>query len=251
MNEAQLTRIAAYLDGELSSEDLERFERDMASDTSLAAQVAEWRDNDASIKDAFPLQAMANDPLAALILAKTEPAKAPPQVASIEVARERRDRRRFDWRWTGAIAASLLGVVGVSQWTRSADRGASGNDPILVAMASTPSGRTVTVTGGIRVSPILTVPTRDGYCREFVLEKQSVRNDAVACRDDGGWQMKLSTPSAAAPDGGGYATAGGGGSPAIDDLYRKLGAGDPLDPASENEAIARGWKARPNGDAEK
>jgi hypothetical protein len=250
MTEAQLTRIAAYLDGELSREDLERFESEMALDAALAAQVAEWRANDASIRDEVPASAIADDPLAALILARREPLASSANVVSLAAARERRERGRFDWRWTGAIAASLVAVVGVAQWTRSPDRGASG-DPVLVAMASTPSGRTVTVASGVSVSPILTVPTRDGYCREFVLEKQGVRNDAVACRDDGGWHMKLSTPSAAAPDEGGYATAGGGGSSALDNLYRTLGAGDPLDPASEQEAIARGWKARARGDVQK
>lgn len=242
MNDEDMARIAAYLDGELAEDARQAFERKMAADPQLASTVAEWRENDATLRAAFPEPETPNDPLAALIMSRQAPAVAESNVVHLSDVRARRTGSGVDWRWTGAIAASVLAMVGVAGWVRSSDPGAAPADPVMVALASTPSGQTTTTRTGTRVTPLLTVATRDGYCREFTVETAQARRTAVACSADGAWRIQRSGPASANPEHSGYATAAGADPAVLDALYRKLGAGDPLAPDAERAAMAKGWR---------
>jgi hypothetical protein len=242
MTDDRSNDIARWLDGDMSTEEARAFEAVMEIDPALMQQIETWQRNDNTLREAFPEQpASAN--LVSLI--DNHPAlKQKSEVVDFAAARERRDAtkpRRTDWRWMGAIAATLVVAVGIS--TQSNLFSPAASDPVAIALAGTPSGSSVRTTKGDLLTPVLTVPVRGGYCREFVLQGSTGAQDGIACNiDKAGWTVKHLQPGSGAADPHGYEQAGGDDRNAFDAIYRALDARDPLDTAGERAAIARGWK---------
>jgi hypothetical protein len=234
--------IARWLDGDMSPEEAKMFEADLDIDPALLAQIEAWQGNDAALRTAFVEQPV---PDALVALVENHPAfRRDDNVVDFTAARAKRETakpRGIDWRWVGAIAATLVVAVGVGSQTGVF--APTVDNPVLVALASTPSGTQVALAKSDRITPTLTVPVREGYCREFKLEGPAGPRDGLACRTgDEGWQLKQLIKGAAASGGDGYQQAGGEDHAAFDSVYRALGAGDPLDAAQEKAAITKRWK---------
>lgn len=234
--------IARWLDGDMSPDEAKMFEAEMDADPALLAQIEAWQGNDAALRAAFVEQPV---PDALVALVDNHPAfRRDDNVVDFTAAHAKRETvrpRAIDWRWVGAIAATLVVAVGVGSQTGVF--APTGDDPVLVALASTPSGTAVALAKGNRLTPTLTVPVRDGYCREFRIEGPAGPRDGLACRTGGkDWQIKQLTKGSAASGGDGYQQAGGEDRVAFDAVYRALGAGDPLDATQENAAIAKRWQ---------
>lgn len=211
-------RVAAYVDGELSSQEAIAFENEMATDSHLADAVAQQR--------------RLRDRLAAFY----DPVLKAPLPARLEMtASAANDPPRRSWtlpQW-GAVAASLaLGVIGGRALIPDPD-------PLGVApkIARALDHQLAADAGPVRVG--ITFRTADGrYCRTFVSASDDLAG--LACRGSSGWSAQTATvwtpPVRAA-----YRTAAAETPPAVLAAVDALMAGEPLDAAAERVARNRGW----------
>lgn len=235
-------RISLYLDGGMDGGARERFEREMAARPELAEAVAQWRSNDERLRSAFDLP-MPEGLAARLGL---EAAAAPKVVDLASARQEREQRRRIPARWGwaggGALAAGLVAAV-----TLGLGGGGPGADPYAseqfqVAMQTLPSSRPAQLAGGRVLTPTLSFADGSGrFCREFAVTGDEPQI-GIACRTGGRWTVE-GVAAGAAPGGdpSEIRTAAGEGE-ALDPVYDRLRAGDPLDPDRELQLIVRGWK---------
>lgn len=235
-------RIAAFIDGALDDAEMVAFEADMAGDPALAEEVARLMANDDLLRDAF--RAPAEQPVDAALLARmglAEPAAtvipitAPERVAANDNPSV---LRRWQIPLTGAIAAALALTVGLSLQ----DKAASGLT-LEQALDGTASGQFAALDTGDRLAPSLSFRAGDGrYCREYAIGQGYGGTTGIACRGSSGWKVEGVQGGAAGPAAGGaIVPAGGAGSGALDAIYARLQAGDPLAADQEQALINRRW----------
>lgn len=226
MTQSREERLAAWLDGELTGDDLTAFEAALAADPELAALAAEWQANDSLIAGAFaPVEQAPIDQAMLERLGLTE--KLGPQPANDNSPWWKRHALPLG----GAIAASLVAVLFVPP------RGSGdARDPLSLALDSTPSLAQANLPDGRKITPMLTAQAADGrWCREFG-DGSSV---AVACRDGkGSWIIEAKGKGAAPADNSEFAVASGADDAA---LGASLNLADPLDAAAEKALIERKW----------
>jgi hypothetical protein len=235
-------RIARFLDGAMSPEERDGFKREMERRPELALQAQQWRANDERLKAAFDL------PLPEGMAERLGLGAPAAPVIDLAAAQERRAARRLPaWTWAGgAIAASLIAALSLSLVNRGGSGDLARDAAFQVAMQQLPSSRSQPLEGGGSVTPTLSFVDGSGrFCREFALAGEDPRL-GVACRDGDGWRVEGTSPGSGQPgSSGGYRTAEGAGTAALDPIYERLHAGDPLDPARERELIGRGWQNSP------
>ena len=223
-------QLIAWIDGELSPEAAAEVVEAIERDPALAARAAAHRSLAHRMTRAF-------GPIAdeTVRLPRREPAPVI-SLAAARAARAEQARKPQRWAVPGAIAASLLVGVLVGQQTtmvaRVDDRSGALAlaKPIAQALYQQLSGDA----GPIRVS--LSFRSKDGgYCRSFA----GKHIDGVACRSDGGWQLRYAAPATNGP-GDRYRMAGD--DPAMAAVVSGLIEGDPLDAAAERKARTAGWK---------
>lgn len=229
MTQSREERLAAWLDGELTGEDLTAFEAELSTDPELAALAEEWRANDSLITGAFA--PMVEAPIDQAMLARLGLADRPaPQAANDNPPWWKRHALPLG----GAIAASLVAVLVV------APRGTSDTrDPLSLALDRTPSLAQADLPDGRKIKPMLTAQAADGrWCREFG-DGSSV---AVACRDGKGlWIIEAKGKGAAPADNTEFAVASGADDAALDAAQSRLKLADPLDAGAERALIAKKW----------
>lgn len=211
--------IAAYVDGELDAAARARFEAEMARDPSLADEVAAQRRLRARLAAAY-------DP----VLTEAVPLNL---TMAAEAANDRPARRFGPPHW-GAVAASLVAGVLVGRMALPAQDA----DPLAVRgeLAQALDRNLAADAGPIRVG--LSFRANDGrYCRTF--QNNEDRLAGLACRDDGGWQVR--TVTAWSPAATEYRTAGAETPPEILAAVEAMIAGEPLDAPAERAARDRGW----------
>lgn len=222
-------RLAAWLDGELTGNDLTAFEAELAADPELAALAAEWQANDSLIGGAFALVAEA--PIDQAMLERLGLAEKPaPQPANDNPPWWKRPALPLG----GAIAASLVAVLVVAP-----REGGDARDTFSLALDSTPSLARADLPDGRRITPMLTAQAADGrWCREFG-DGSSV---AVACRDGKGtWIIEAKGKGAAPADNSEFAVASGADDAALGAAQARLNLADPLDAAAEKALIENKW----------
>ncbi|WP_298674305.1 hypothetical protein [uncultured Sphingomonas sp.] len=223
--------IIAWVDGELDDGAAARVIAAVAQDPALAVLAERHRRIKACFAAAFD---QIGDEAVAM------PVSPPASVHSLEAARKRRDAgntaRSAPSRWAipGAIAASLL----VGLMTGYGMNGSSGladssgalalSPPIATALDQQLAGEP----GTVRIA--LSYRDRNGdLCRSFIASHIA----GVACRANGGWQLRYG--SAATASKGDYRMAG------TDDgemaFIQSVIAGEPLDRAGEVAARAKKW----------
>lgn len=224
-------RLASWLDGALSAEEMAAFEAELARDPVLAAKAAQWKANDAFIAGALaPIgEAPVDDRLLAR-LGLAEPS------AVLHAANDNPPWwRRHALPLGGAIAASVAAVIflAVPQ--------VSQRDGLSLALDTTPSLQRARLADGRMIEPTLTVRARDGrWCREF----RSAGESSLACRGSKGWTVEASAPGGGPVDGAEIGLAAGADSAGLDGAYRRIGATDPIGAEQEAMLIASGWSER-------
>lgn len=214
-------RLAAWLDGALSSEEAAAFEDELAASPELAARAESWRANDRFIADALPLAPVEPELLARMGLGTPAAANDNPPWW-----------KRHSLPLGGAIAASLAVALLLAQ------PGQPPRDEVSLALDTTPSLQQARLSDGRVIEPTLTLRAADGrWCREF----RSQGKLSLACRKDGRWTVESETAGSGPADGSDYGLAGGADSGALDAAYRRIGASDPVAAAREAELIGRGW----------
>lgn len=237
-------RIAAYLDGQMSTADLAAFEADLENDLALAEAVARFGANDGLLRAAFdaPMQEPVDNALLMRMgLGDAEVVNLPERRASKPPIPANDDTRGWvRWRWpaAGAIAAAL--VMTVMTQTGQAP---TTEQQFAQAMETLASGQSVALASGEAITPVLTFKAGDGrYCREF---SRSGANAAtgIACRGGSGWVIEAEAKGATQLDSGNQiATADGADSGKLDEAYASLKASDPVDGDTEKALIAVSWR---------
>jgi hypothetical protein len=244
-------RIGAYLDGEMPPADRAAFEAEMAADAALAADVARYRDSDAALRAAFG--DAGPDTIDHALLARLGLAEA--EVVSLDDVRRARataaaprpaPTRRWPWAAGGALAAGLaaLLVLGRAPQPMTPTDSLQQSSVFQVAMRDLPSASSAALKPGATISPRLTFVAGDGrFCREFEIAGAQAKQVGITCRAGTTWHVEtLVTGNTSAPLDGQLHTAGGDDNAALDPAYRRLGASDPVDLATEKLLISGGWK---------
>jgi len=249
-------QISLWLDHALSEEESAEFELWLESDPQFAEEVARmqesaprYRGNDATLRSALPADEPVPEALMARLgltipspAAESDREQTPSNVVDIATARTRRARLfQPQWLAAGAIAASIaLGIVMIP--------GAGVSDPFgsarfQSAMMQTPSQGVASLDDGKTVRPSLSFAAADGrWCREFGLADGKSVQTGVACKTSKGWTVEGLVDGGTTQDGyGAFRTAGGADPTALDAVYKRLGASDPLSGDQEKALIAKAW----------
>lgn len=230
MSDARDERLAAYLDGAMSPEEEALFDRELERDPELARQALQWRGNDRFIADVLARRARAVEPelLARMGLLDAE---RPAPVAAND--------NPWGWRRLVASAAALTLVLGGTMLALRPAGVTPGEDPVSLALETTPSAKAARLADGRVLTPVLTVRAADGrWCREYTLAGEA----ALACRHDGRWTTEAQGPAGRpAADSGDFAMAGGAEAPALEEAYRRIGAQEALGPEDEAALLGK-WR---------
>jgi anti-sigma-K factor RskA len=230
--------LSAYLDGELSAQDLREVRAALAIDRALAARLAALqRVNELVVRHAKALDAT---PLPAGVLELLQP-KAPQATTATIV--------QGPWqRWSRhagaqlALAASLVLALGLT--LNNLLEPAPAALPALAAYAeqldTSRSGTSMTVEQATLINRF-SFRHQDGrYCRQYQLSTATAGTENVACRSAGGWTLvaSLPVPVQATPDA--YQPASS--SAELNVLLDTMMQGAALDLDTEATLIARGWQ---------
>ena len=236
--------LSCYCDGELDEAARAAFERRLADEPALAARLARWRAQDGLAGQALDDAAAAPMPAAVLALLADRPAAEVIDLAAVRAQRQPAPvRPAFYRRWVPATAVAASLVVAVLVGKPMLTAASEAQDPVQLALSTLPSGQSGAA-GAARIAPKLSFIAGDGrWCREYDEQKGAESRTNVACRNGPHWQIEGSAPAAAgqsgADAGSGYAEAAGRDTAALDPVYARLKAGDPLSPAEEQRLIAK------------
>jgi hypothetical protein len=249
-DDEMLMRLA---DGELPAAEAEALRARIAGEPRLAERYALFATTRQALAATLAPLAAAPPPdrLVAAILAADaarppgeERADGPPGGQVVPFARPARRPRPS---WVGlAIAASvatlLAAPVGYLLGRGDAPAGfadAAGRaGPLLqAALEATPSGER-RAEGPRAVRPLATHAVPGGVCRDFLLESPDGALLGLACRDDGGWRLRLGVPL----DASEALRPAAADHPLLAAALERLGASAPLDAASEAALLRRGWR---------
>lgn len=238
------TRLAAFVDGELSPEASAEVVMHLADHPQDQAYVDELMAANEALAQAFaaPLTDPVPDRITQTIMGK------PPSAEIIPLR-----RRPSIWVGTALAASVALAVVaipGLMAPTAGGDLLAIGSvapgSDLAQTLDTLPSGTPADLGDAREVMVLATLPTEAGFCREVeVIDHSAAQIDlAIACRDAEGWavQVTLSEPLSAAGTADGFVAASGAEVQGLEPFLERLGAGAALDPASEAAAIAKGWQ---------
>lgn len=225
------TRIIAWIDGELPPEEAAEVAAAVAADPDLAALADRHRRIRARFEAAFT--PLLGDPVPL-------PRRRPARIVSLAAEREERaadikpQPRWRNWAWPGAVAASLL--IGVLIGHGAGPAGVADRADALALSAPVAQALDRQTSGDLgTVNVALSFKDHDGrFCRSFVAQYIG----GVACKADGGWQLRYAAPIDA--QHGDYRMAGS--DPASAKVIATMIAGEPLDAAGERKAIAAGWR---------
>ena len=215
-------RLLAYVDGELSGEELAKFEAEMAADPRLRDEVEKHRGLNARM-------AAARAERADLARSAAKGRKAPGPVAP----RARADLR--PWHWAailGGLAVGIAGGLGVGRYAWPTEGPVVAEGGVLTSAGDLNSALTNTLVG--QPGPITigaSFRTAKGrYCRTF--RSTPDRLAGLACRQSDGWVLQTVTVLGP-PDVTPRAVL-----TAVDGLM----VGAPLDQAAERAARTRDWQ---------
>ena len=227
--------VAAFVDGELDDLTARRIEREAATDTALAAEIARQRALKSRLAAHYaPIAEEAVPDRLRSLLAVDH------KIDTSLAARRDARRTRFGAIHWGAIAASLLlGVtIGLRPWLPAGD--VASEDGTLVAAGPLAEALDMQLAsrqpGDAAVRIGVSFQDKAGrYCRTF----ESASIDGIGCREGGGWQLERTLRGQASSD---YRQAASG------ELAASAAAmmrGDALDAAGELAAREAGWVDRP------
>ncbi len=233
--------LMAYADGELDAAERAEIERALDADPTLADRVAQHQALRSDVFAAFA--PILNEPVPPALSAAALPGK----VADLGAARAARTTpRRWSWPEWGAIAATLAVGVLTGSMIGGAGGGAvavaQGADGKLVAqgqLATALSQQLAASDGPVRIG--VSFAAKDGVlCRSFIANGTA----GLACRNGKEWQVPVMAEAAGAAAGD-YRQAGSAMPAAVLDAIDARIAGQALDAKSEQDAVQRGWQAKP------
>jgi len=238
-------RIAALVDGELSVADVATLEAAAAADPALAARIERARALRAAVAGAFA-DTLAEPAPPRLLLTIRGGA----EVVEIGQSRARRAPAPLvpaAARW-GAIAASLALAFFAGRWLMPAQAPAviAPGPRGLVADGALASGLERQLASNQPADAAVEIgvsfrATDGDYCRTFVL-RQAQPIAGLACREAGGWDVRIAARAPQLAPADSYRTAGDELSTPVLAAMDQIIQGAPLDAAGEAKARAAGWQ---------
>ena len=259
-------KLSAYLDGELSPEEMDQITDAVAASDELAARLEELGSADSWVKEQFA--EVDNQPFRAdtlALLKDPQDAQAPeasgtPETDNIVAFKPMSDTPNppkpvF---WGQAIAASIALIVGVISGMQFGPGETSGANAPVQFVGSIPQGsqlhhmletlpslQEVTLNGtSDTATAMMTFPTRNGqYCREYAHRSAGAQTRNIACRTDDGWYITASVASQPSPTAAasGFIPAGAG-DDLIDTLIVDMMTADALTSEGEAFLLENGWQ---------
>ncbi len=246
------SRLAAFVDGELSPEDAADVVMHLADHPADQAYVDDLMVLNVMIADAYdaPLHEPAPDAILATIAANDEPSSQPSKVISFPMSRLA--RKPAAWGLGGALAAGLATFV-IMYESGTGDPGRVALGPLLSDHAQTyalnelGTGQTRRFEDETEFSVTASFQTDTmGVCREFRVTRDSGRFDVgVACpaKGDGGdWVIEVVDIVGSDDTATSFTPASGAQADPIGDFLDNVGAGRMLTPEEEEAARTAGWK---------
>jgi hypothetical protein len=213
-----------YVDGELDALAAKRFEKRMAEAPEIAAAVEAHQALRTTLECGFAF--VAEEPLPERLTSLL-------QTSVVEI----HPKARFAgyWRAATAMAACLVAGVMIGQFWQPAP-GVSGAP--LVASGALAKSLDRQLAGAEAPTRVLASfrDTEGHYCRVF----QGAAISGIACHESAGWALRQTQSSS--PAGTTDYSQAGSTAPALLAAAQAMMAGDPLDPAAEQAAQARGWQ---------
>ena len=236
--------LSGYIDGALGADDRREVEEWLASDPSLAQEVARLRAHDQLLREALMAEVPEEADEETLRRFGIDPARAPTKVQASKPAND--NFGRWAWPALGAVAAAF-GLFLVVEPRRAAPP--PQQNAFAQAMEATPSLQQASLPDGSKVSPVLTFAAADGrFCREFQLKsaKSGHSREGIACRNaSGAWQtVALAARAGGIPKGDKIDVAEGADTSGLDTAYSRLGGSDPLSAEREKQLIRGHWKTQ-------
>ncbi|WP_137387775.1 anti-sigma factor [Rhodoligotrophos defluvii] len=247
--------LMAYADGQLDEKVALAIEGAMTEDPGLVARVVAFIRSRHLAREAFshtpstPVPPELEAAVRSAIAGQGQPADKPasPIPPAPPPARASAERPARHSSRKAALAASIALVIGLGLGALGGQRLEGSAEPpeqagllasldhpeILANLGTLPSGAEQSTPAGT-LRAIASFKRPDGsLCREFTVSDSQVRREAVACRDDGDWQVTFATlePTSSAE----YVPAGDDGPMAA--YLRQAGLGQPLDREAEQVAL--------------
>ena len=230
------------IDGELSPQEAERVDAAALVDPDVAARLEGMRRLRAAAREAFPVAADPRDQALARLIGEGTAAPRSPFAGLVQALADAFAPRRAAL-WGGLAAAAFVGGVLLGPYFGEADRslavGAGGAlaDARLVRVLDTRLAADGADGDGRSVG--LTFRDDEGrWCRTFRADE--ARLAGLACRQPGGWTMRVLAPTGGAP--GEVRTAGAHTPEAVLAAVDAAISGDTLDAAAEARARDSGWR---------
>lgn len=239
-------QISAYLDGAMTADEQLRFEAELAANPELSARFERWQQNDARMQSSYALDALPDGMLERLGLGEDHALNADNVIPFRAKTGAPPANDNIVW-WKrglplGAAAAAAIAAIGL--WTLAPSTDLADDPAFQTAMEKTTSGTPTALANNDKVQPILSFASAKGdFCREFAVGSGPKGKNGIACRGDRNWKVEAVVNGA--PDLGGTGeirTAAGTDVRALEHVYDRLGASDPINNEKENTLISTGWK---------
>ncbi|MGK7755329.1 MULTISPECIES: anti-sigma factor family protein [unclassified Roseovarius] len=221
--------LMALADGELDGATADDLRARIEQDPDLAARYALFAETAASLRAAFAQGAVPEHLVRAV------------RSTAITESQDRSGatvvpmRRRIAWPL--ALAASLAIGIGFG-WTlqdRFAPAGAATLEHAAAALSDVPTGQTRDVAGLGPARALASFETDQGLCRLISVQPVvSIPRRILACREAGGWTVAVSVADGS---GDGFSPASDAATEMLDLYLDTIGAGQPLDAASEAKIL--------------
>ena len=225
--------LSAFLDNELSAQEMERVRSAIAQNEDLAMRLAELSEVDLLVKqhaeqiDAMPLSKS---------LEKTLGKQTNDTVVSLSKWQKIKQASRKQLAVAAGIA--VLFTVGVASLTQQQQLNIE--QPIANALEQQLSGDKTNIDSARSLTAQLSFINSTGdFCRQYTLYQQQTQQSHIACKEHGTWQLKVSTEQKPY-DRQTYSLASN--TSALDTFIDNTIKGQPLDRTLEQQARENKWQ---------
>jgi hypothetical protein len=243
--------LSAFLDGELSEQEMESVREALADDETVSNRLASLADVDRRVAEHY--SRIDDQPMPAAVtalLAAHQTSAKQGNVVHLSTWRRAHQAVQHTLRQHAAIAAAFALVIGFGVAhifpINSFPTNNSNNDwqAVSQSLDRTASGTVATLSNGRQLKPRLTFVNQQGqYCRQFQLSDSEGVSENIACRitaaDNSAWDLAATVRLEILPDPASYQTASGGS--LLDSALDQMIRGEVFGSVQEQQLIQRQW----------
>lgn len=235
-------QLSAFLDQELSDQDMSRISEALIVDLDLADRLAKLAVTDELVKaharsiDSAPIP----DSITRLLSTNNV----------VNISWWRRAHQQI--KEHAALAASIALLLGMGFGYLIPGGSPAGStypdwEHLASFLDSTPSGTTMAVTTDTKlVNRFSFLDSEDNYCRQFALQATSTASENVACRVEGKWELIVTAQTSGVYNQAEYSLASG--ASLLDSTLDAMMVGQALSLDEEEALIRQRWANQPLND---